>query len=210
MYSKLAFALLLILILSSCSMTEKYLFPNQRKTGAQDEKFFQEKRVPEYNPGGERFFENQELFTQFMKDQKSAEEMENKFENQYKKNTQNSNLLDLYQKNRQKNNRFDKNIRDVYEDEEYAGLGEEKNFESRKKYKNNPDDFVIGGVDLKKLEGSYVLPGSTKLKRIDLQNLDGGVDEDEKSESQKIDEREKFEQALRETYSKDEVAEKKE
>lgn len=165
-----------VFLLNACSLNSKYVFPDA-KSNQNSNKIFEEKRIPEYNPGGERFYENRDLFAQFMKDQKVDEStMQEKYgfvSNDKIKYP--PNLLDIYlaaketQKKRGSVTR--PNLYDEYIKFWFNSI----------KNKNDPENFIVDGIDLMDLEGAY------SMMQTDILNYDVAMNKKDLDMESKLD-----------------------
>lgn len=152
-----------LLMLNACSLRKKYIFPDHKTKNQNSNKIFENKRIPEYNPGGIKFYENKELFTQFMKDQKADENMmHNKYgvASKQKEEEYAPNLVDMFRKERERRAKESivyPNIHDnimKWWNQRKEFIETEKKFRQRK---YDVENFVVAGIDLKNIEGSSLM-----------------------------------------------------
>lgn len=143
--------LISILLLNACSFGGKYLMTDASHTSRYDSEYFNNKRRPDFNPGGARFAENKELFAQYMKDNaaKALHESEKKYENT---------ILGMYKKDsdKRKKNEFNPNLYDNFFKDYLIEL---KTRDKKKLRQNNKtEEFIIDDIDLKTMSNSIYKP----------------------------------------------------
>lgn len=171
----------LMLLLNACSLSRSYVFPEKDSNNRNSNKVFQERRTPEYNPGGVKFYENQELFKQYMKDHNKDESSYNSNKNTLINDVSEDyqpNLADLYRKERERKMR-ERKIRPNLYDKINAYYKSNKDFlkgrDAFYKKRHDTDNFIVAGVDLKSLAGSY-MPARDDIKHYN--NMDSKSDDE--------------------------------